>query len=106
MSCCDLTKDPAETRTYSFDFGLQPELAQEGETLAPPPVVIATRQEGTGTLTIGTPTISGTRVRFLVSGGAIGDVHQITGTVLTSASHILSATGRLRVDRVPAEACC
>ena len=93
-----LYKYPEESRLYGFDFSEQPELATS--TLTGTPTITSRLKSGSGTLTIGTASISGSIVQFRVTGGTIGAVHEILCRVSTSGSDILAAIGLLKLERV------
>jgi hypothetical protein len=93
-----LSKHPEETRLYAFDFAQQREITA-GQTLASALALSSTRLEGSGSLTIGTPAINGTRLEFTIAGGALGDRYEILCTVTTSAAATLAGAGRLKIER-------
>jgi hypothetical protein len=98
MSCL-LQKYPGETRTYAFDFAEQVEIADGGETLTGTPTVAKTQLAGTGTITLGSPSIVGNKVQFTITGGDKGDLHDILVTVGTSGSATLQARGQLEISQ-------
>lgn len=98
MSCL-LQKYPGETRTYAFDFADQVEIDDGNETLTGPPTVSKTQLAGIGTITLGSPSISGTKVQFTIAGGALGDLHDILVTVGTSGGSTLQARGQLEISQ-------
>lgn len=90
------TKQPAESRVYQFDFADYPEIAENSETLTGTPTVTASPSG----LTIGAPTISGTKVRFRVSAGTIASegidqYYLFECAVATSGSNTLEQDGVL-----------
>ena len=91
-----LTKQPGESRVYAVDFSKYGEIEDNAETLTGTPTVAVTP---TGELTVGSPNISGNRVRFRVSGGtlAAGEVkeYRFKVTVATSGSNTLVGDGYL-----------
>lgn len=91
-----LTKRPTEVRNFDFEFGYQPEITG-GETLSGTPTVAATPSG----LTIGSPTITGTKVRVQISSGTDGVEYRLTCTCSTSGSKTLVALGDLRVSTEP-----
>ena len=92
-----LYKQPGEARLYSFDFTDQVEVADNLETLTGTPTVTASLTSGSGTLTVGTPSIVHPNVNFTLSGGTESDRHRILCTVLTSAGRTLQSAGELRI---------
>lgn len=91
-----LIKQPDEVRQYTFDYSAQLEVVA-GETLTGSPTVTATVLNGAGSLTIGSPSISGTKVNVTISGGVLGENYAVKCLVQTNASHTLACVGELRI---------
>lgn len=100
MSLVRLFKQPAESRLYTFEFADQVEIADAGESLTGTPTITVTLLSGSGSLTVGSPTISGTKVQVQISGGTAEDRFQVVCQVNTSGSHVLECTGELRIKRL------
>lgn len=106
MSCnsCDdtLTKHPSQSRTYYMDFGQQPEIAEDGQTLASIDTVTGTLVAGGGasSLTITVPAlVSGTaKAKALFAGGTDGQTYAITWTATASGGSQLVCCGTLKID--------
>lgn len=74
MAIQPLVKHPNEIRNYNCNFGFQPELRDGGQTLSIPIVaVVGTPND----LSLGPPTIAGSRVVFTISGGTDGGDYTI-----------------------------
>lgn len=87
-----LLKLPGELSTYAFEFNPQAELVA-GETLTGTPTVSITPSGPT----LGSPTISGSQVRFTISGGTSNTVHTVLCTVTTSGGATLQSSGKLEI---------
>ena len=85
-----LTKQPAEILKMGMEFS---PLLSSGETLSSVSSVTA----DSTTITIGSGTISGTQVQFLVTGGTDGKGYRIEVIVVTSTSNTREADGMLDV---------
>lgn len=85
-----LEKQSGESRTVGMDFV---NLLDTGETLSSVSSV-TTSPSG---LTVGSGTISGTKVLVTVSGGSAGTTYRFDFTVVTSSSQTLMADGKLIV---------
>lgn len=85
-----LEKQSGEARTVGMDFV---NLLDSGETIASVSSVTST-PDG---LTVGSGSISGTKVLVTVSGGSAGTTYRFDFTVVTSASQTLIADGKLLV---------
>src|SRR5262245_38867654 len=88
-----------ELRRYAFEFNKQPELdPDQGGTdqLTGSPTITATPAT-TPPLTIGTPSVVGTRVVFTVSGGQAGQQYMLTCSVNTIAGFTCQKVGSLIV---------
>lgn len=91
-----LVKQPGETLPYAIDFT---NLIPTGESLSSVTSVTAT-PSGSGDLTLGSATISGTQVQFTIEGGIEGKMYRIEAVVATSGGlvpSILEGDGRLFV---------
>ncbi len=86
------TKYIGESRVYGMDFSLQPEWIA-GETLSSCSVTTT----GTG-LTIGTPSITTSKVLVLLSDGVAGTLYPLLFTATTNSGHILEEYGYLQVN--------
>ncbi len=86
-----LHKPAGARRYYLFDFSDFAEVAA-GETLSAPTVVSVPAG-----LTVGTPSVSGSQVAVLVSGGTVGGRYVLTCTVSTSGGATLCFDGRIVV---------
>lgn len=96
-----LYKFPVEERVFGFDFSNQVEIADGEETVAAVNDVDATLLRGDGEITLGTPAIyTGNKVGFQVTGGTLGDIYEVTCSIITSGGSIVAATGRLNIDEV------
>ena len=63
-----LTKQPGESRVYGMDFSKYPEIAVAAETLSSGTASVTVDPSG---LTVAAPTLSGSIVKFRVSGGTL-----------------------------------
>lgn len=97
-----VVKQEAESRLCAMDFTKYPEIADNAETLTGTPTVTAALVSGTVTTapTIGSPTISGSQVRFRISAGvrAAGvqeAVYRYEVRVETSGGNTLEGDGLL-----------
>ena len=88
-----LVKQPVESAPYEIDFT---NLIPTGDSLSSVTSVTAT-PSGSGDLTLGYVTISGTKVQFLVEGGIEGTMYRIDAVVVTAAGYVLNGDGRLFV---------
>jgi hypothetical protein len=93
-----LFKYPEETRTYVFDFSTQVEVAA-GDSLSSGAAVTATCVSGTGTLTIGSPSIVSDTVQCTIAGGDLNDKHDVLCVVTTAAGSIIAQKGILSIVR-------
>jgi hypothetical protein len=91
-----LNKTTDESRVFDFDFSQQPEIIA-GDTIASASLS-QTLLYGIGTVTLGTPNISGGKVNFVVSGGTDQSSHRIDCNITTTAGRIISGCGILTVD--------
>lgn len=82
-----------ETRTYSFDFSLMPEIATDGDTLSSGASVTASPSG----LTLGSASISGNAVTCQISGGTANTVYALSASVTTSGGSTLVGQGILAV---------
>lgn len=85
-----LVKRPTEERTYTFSFAEQPEI-EGGDTLTGSPTITQETLSGSGSLTIGAASISGSGVRSEISGGVDESLYKLTCTCNTTAGSILVA---------------
>ena len=95
MAVMILIKQPAEVRTYAFDYSNFPEISTNGE-------VISSVQEiavDTPGLTLGTPYVSpdGKRVHVKVSGGVDGTTYKLSCRAVTDQGHTLEIDGKIQV---------
>ena len=88
-----LIKQPAEELVYAIDFV---NLIPIGDSLASVTSVTA-YPSGSGDLTLGTATISGTQVQFVVEGGIEGTIYRVEAIALTTIGYTLEGDGRLFV---------
>jgi hypothetical protein len=86
-----LRKPAGMARYYLFDFSAFAEV-RAGETLSTPAIT----STPTG-LIVGSPTVSGSQVQVLVSGGTAGTRYTLTVTVNTSGGAVLTFDGGLLV---------
>ncbi len=94
MAIQPLIKHPDEIRSYSCNFGFQPELRDQSQTLSLPAVsVVGTPSD----LVLSPPVIAGTRVVFTVSGGTDGGNYTIECKATTSGGGILARNLPLQV---------
>ena len=99
MKIDTLEKTVAEKRTYEFEFAVQDEI-RAGDTIASVSDLTAALRSGSGSLTLGTASISGSKVRFTAEGGVAGDVFDLNCLATTTAGVKLSAAGVLNVVAV------
>ena len=93
-----LVKGPSESRLYDFEFAATPEI-DGGQTIV---TATVTAEETTSpALTIGTPTISGSRVQVRISAGKLGQLYELKCVITTSSSNTLETHHNLLVDEVP-----
>jgi hypothetical protein len=78
-----IVKRPLEADDFGFDFLRRPRIVA-GDTVASVVSITATRLSGSGSLTIGSPSVSGAIVTVRISGGTDGDRYRIECTVLTT----------------------
>ncbi len=84
-----LVKQPGETRQFSMDFA---SILGTSETIS-----TASVSGDPSGLTLGTPSISGTKVLFNIIGGTHAVRYRLQVTITTSASATLVGDGVLRV---------
>lgn len=94
-------KKASETRVLYLDFSRQPEIV-DGQTMSSPAVTAnlmdGGQPTGTSDLTLGSPTVTGNKVKFSVAGGTDGNHYRITCTVnLSDGVSNLKEFGDLRV---------
>ena len=85
-----LVKQPGETRQFSMDFS---SLLDSGETISSPNV-----SASPSGLSLGSPSVSGTKVLFTIASGAHPVKYRLEVTVNTSGGAILVGDGVLRVQ--------
>lgn len=90
-----LEKFREESRLFSFDFSLQPELRTVPPAVLDAPAVTAT-PDG---LTIGTPAVSGTRVNVQLSEGTNGVTYLVECLVNTDGGAVIAGIGKLKILR-------
>jgi hypothetical protein len=88
-----LIKQPGETLPYAIDFT---NLIPTGDSLSSVTSVTAT-PSGSGDLTLGSASISGTQVQFTIEGGIEGTMYRVEAIVVTTVGSILEGDGRLFV---------
>jgi ABC-type uncharacterized transport system YnjBCD ATPase subunit len=88
-----LIKQPGETLPYAIDFT---NLIPTGDSLSSVTSVTAT-PSGSGDLTLGSASISGTQVQFTIQGGIEGTMYRVEAIVVTTVGSILEGDGRLFV---------
>ena len=93
------TKTANESTIFDFDFKNFREVTTNGETLSGP-VVSYTAIVGSGTLTIGTPAVSTSKVTVRISGGTTGDTYTIRCRVTTSAGNTLEGVCNMNVKDI------
>lgn len=71
-----LKKTPSEKRLYNFDFALKSEIEDGTDSISAAAVTQSTIS-GSGTLTIGSVSVSGTKAQVLISGGTAGARYQL-----------------------------
>lgn len=98
MPASVLTKRPADSRVFAFDFKKYPEIVAL-DTLAGGQTVTSDGGQPTGgaALTLGAVTISGTQVLVLIGGGTPGILYTLTAQATTAAGRVLTAVGALQV---------
>ena len=84
-----LVKQPGETRQFSMDFS---NLLATSETIASPTVT-----SSPSGLTIGSASVSGSKVQFNISGGTHAVRYRLEVTVASSGGATLVGDGVLRV---------
>ncbi len=90
-----LVRRSSETpRTYYFDFGLFPELADDADELE---TVVSVTATPSG-LTLDDEAIDGSRVSVTIEGGADGITYLLKCVVETAGGSRLEASGRLKID--------
>lgn len=80
-------------RNYYFDFGLFPEIADDGETVSSVVSVTATPSG----LTLSAGAVSGHRARVAISGGVADTTYTLRCVVATSGGSRLECSGLLRI---------
>jgi len=90
-----LCKQPSEVVNYGMDFSSY--VSGSSITLSNPIVTSEKYNGDTSDLTLGSPTISGQKVVFSISGGTSGTRYRITVKVDTSDSEKLEGDGILLV---------
>lgn len=88
-----LIKQPGETLPYAIDFT---NLIPTGDSLFSVTSVTAT-PSGSGDLTLGSASISGTQVQFRIEGGIEGKMYRVEAIVVTAVGNTLEGDGRLFV---------
>lgn len=88
-----MPKAPAEAIRYGFDFG---DRIAAGVTLASPTFAVS---PVSGTLTASAAVVTGEWSTALISGGALGESYEITGTVVTSDGQTLQQTATLEIRK-------
>jgi hypothetical protein len=83
-----LVKRAAESRLYSMDFANLPEIAGGGALAA-----VTSVMASPAGLTVGTGTISGTKVQVTISGGTDGVLYQVLFTATTNANPAATLVG-------------
>jgi hypothetical protein len=99
MKTATLCKFPGEMMVFAFDLSEQPEIVA-GDTLSGTPTVAHTLVSGSGTLTLGSPSISGSKIQLQVSGGTNGATWKLVVTVATLGGSTICAKGLLKIDEV------
>lgn len=87
-----LLKYDDEVRQYDVDFSLQPEIAS-GATIAS-----ATVTSSPSGLTVGSPSISGSKVKFQLSSGAPGVTYTIEVLATLNTNYVLEGCVKLYVQ--------
>ena len=87
-----IEKRVGETLLCSMDFG---SWLSSGETITSINSVVASGESGT--VTISSTSVSGTRVVFFIAGGEAGVRYALTVNITTSLSQILIGEGPLKV---------
>lgn len=91
------SKTPAEAKICTFDFTYE---AASGSTLSSPVVtksLIEGGDTGAGTLTVGTPGISGMTLKVLVSGGTDGNSYKLLAQVTADNGEIHQLAASMKV---------
>lgn len=86
-----LVKQPSESRLYDFEFA---NLLASGVTLSS---VQSLTADSAG-LTLGSATVSGTRVQVRIGAGTHGATYKLTCIAVDSQSNVLEAEGYLSVQ--------
>lgn len=86
-----LTKLPAESRLFFFDFALYAELIAS-QTLSSPAVTV-----DDDSLTLGSPTVVGSKVRINISEGTAGQKYTLQCVASTSGGSTIAGRGILQV---------
>ena len=96
-----LFKYPEEIRDFQFDFGSQPEIEQEFDSLTGTPVLAQSLRSGSGAVTIGAPSIVSGQpvVQARISGGVLSSSYELLCTVQTAAGRTLAVNGVLLIKR-------
>lgn len=95
MALILLTKQPAESRLYDFEFAGK---MATGETIS----TVASATATPAGLTVGATSSSGTIAQVRLSGGTTATEYVVTVTVTTNLSNTLELEGRLWVEDVTA----
>jgi hypothetical protein len=91
-------KRPGWDRLYDFEFAAFAEFAESPvPTIASATVTVAVSPLTGTAVTVGMPSISGTRVQVEVSGGVAGQFDTLDCTVTLSTGKVLSMQGGLSV---------
>lgn len=87
-----LIKTPDESKIFAMDFS--PLLA--GAALVSAVSVTVTAKRGSA-MTAGTPSVAGSLMRVVLSGGSLGGLYLVTFTAIDSAGQTHQAAGTLAV---------
>ena len=97
---CKLFKYPAESFPFKFDFSNRVQIAEDSQTLAATNLAVTeTQLEGTGTIVVGSPTISTNEVHVNISAGDVGDVWELLCNVETATGYTLQHRARIEIAR-------
>ena len=99
MAIPKLTKQPAESRLYDFDFS---ELLEGGAALVDTGTLSVTQANqgnvaGSAAVVIGTPTVSSPIVQVRVSGGTADEDYKLTALCSDDLDNILEVEGLMKV---------
>lgn len=94
----NLWKFPTESREFEFAFASQPEIARDRQTILSA-TISSTLLTGTGTLTVGTPRVSGSSVFAQLSGGTEAALWELECSATTDAGDVLCILGNLLLTR-------